>query len=155
MLSDKKINQIKNYLKSVSPDSKVYIGCDSTRFKNKKTGIWYATYITAVVVHINNQNGCKVFSETQTLEDYDVKKDRPTLRMMNEAYKAVEAYQQLEEDLLDRDVEVHLDINHDPRHGSNSAMTQAVGYCVGVTGRPTKIKPEAFAASYAADRNLN
>jgi predicted RNase H-related nuclease YkuK (DUF458 family) len=63
----------------------------------------------------------------------------------------VEAYQQLEELLLDREVEVHLDINEDEMYGSNVAMSAAKGYVVGVTGRPVQIKPNAFAASYAAD----
>lgn len=154
MLSEEKVKQIKKYLKNVSPESKVYIGCDSKRYKrklNKAQSEWYAAYHTAVVIHKDNRFGCKVFVDTEVQRDYDQRKDRPVLRMMNEAYKAVEAYQQLEDLLIDRDVEVHLDINEDDRYGSASARGQAVGYCKGVTGRVVRIKPDAFAASYAAD----
>ena len=63
-------------------------------------------------------------------------------------------YQQLEEELLERDVEIHLDINESPEYGSNCALSQAKGYVTGVTGLPVFAKPEAFAASYAADHGV-
>jgi predicted RNase H-related nuclease YkuK (DUF458 family) len=153
MLREKKVQEIKEYLASVSMESKVYIGCDSSRHRNKQDE-WFASYTTAVVVHINNSNGCRVFCDTEVLRDYDQREDRPALRMMNEAYKAVEAYEQLEEELIDRDVEVHLDINADPKHGSNCALGAARGIVLGSTGRPVRVKPDAFAASYAADHGV-
>lgn len=154
MLSEDKVQQIVDYLDEVSPESKVYIGCDSKRYKrklNKEQSEWFAAYHTAVVIHKDNRFGCKVFVDTEVMRDYDQRNDRPYLRMMNEAYKAVEAYQQLEETLLDRDVEVHLDVHPDKKYGSNVATNSAVGYVKGVTGLEVKIKPDAFAASYAAD----
>lgn len=153
MLSQELVNEIKDYLSVVSAESKVFIGCDSKRHKDRH-GNWTATYITAVVVHIDNSKGCKVFCDTQVMQDYDQKKDRPAMRMMNEAYKAVEAYQQLEDELILRDVEIHLDINQDPKHGSNCALSEAKGYVMGMTGVEVFAKPEAFAASYAADHGV-
>lgn len=150
MLSEELLTEIREYLSTVSEESRVYIGCDSNRFQDKQ-GAWNARYTTAVVVHINNNNGCKVFCDSDSSLDYDQKKDRPIMRMMNEAYKAIEAYQQLELDLIDREVEIHLDINEDAKHGSNAARGQAVGYAMGVSGRTVRIKPDAHAASYAAD----
>lgn len=157
MLTDKKVEQIKAHLATVPPDSKVFIGCDSQRFRNNRC-IWFASYTTAIVVHVVDENGigrgCRVFACTEKQEDYDQKKNRPMMRMMNEAYKSAEAYQQLEEALLEYDVEVHLDINDDPRHGSNCARSAAVGYITGVTGRPVKTKPDAWAATHVADHGV-
>lgn len=153
MLREALVKEIREYLDTVSPESRVYIGCDSKRRQNRNNE-WEATYITAVVIHIDNRHGCKVFCDTETMTDYDQRKDRPAMRMMNEAYKAVEAYQQLEDSLIEREVEVHLDINKDPKHGSNCALSMTEGYVKGVTGLPVKSKPEAWAASYAADHGV-
>ena len=153
MLRPDLVEKIRMFVESVSPESRVYIGCDSSRRRTSQ-GEWLASYTTAVVVHIDNHRGCKVFCDTETMVDYDQKMDRPAMRMMNEAYKAVEAYQQLEDVLIERDVEVHLDVNEDPKHGSNCALSMTKGYVSGMLGIPVKVKPEAFAASYAADHGV-
>lgn len=154
MLNQKLVEEITEYLENESPVSDVFIGCDSRRRKKTGSNEWTATYVTAVVVHKNNKHGCRVFCDIEEQIDYDQKHDRPFLRMMNEAYKAVEAYQQLEEVLLDRVVEVHLDVNEDETFGSNCALSAARGYVIGTTGRTVRTKPEAFAASYAADHTV-
>ena len=153
MLRPALVEEIRCFLATVSSESRVYIGCDSSRKKNAQAE-WYATYSTAVVVHIDNRHGCRVFCDSETMIDYDQKADRPAMRMMNEAMKAVEAYQQLEELLIERDVEVHLDVNADPKHGSNCALSMTKGYVSGMLGIPVKVKPDAFAASYAADHGV-
>ena len=71
---------------------------------------------------------------------------------MNEVYKISELYLKLHEVLEGRDVEVHLDINPDEHHGSSCVISQAVGYIKGVCNVIPFVKPDAFAASYAADR---
>jgi predicted RNase H-related nuclease YkuK (DUF458 family) len=71
---------------------------------------------------------------------------------MNEVYKISELYLKLQEVLVNRDVEVHLDINPDDDHVSNVVLSQAVGYIKGTCNVIPLVKPNAFAASYAADR---
>lgn len=157
MLPESKVEEIRSLLEETSPLSRVYIGCDSNRFRDKQD-IWHASYTTAVVIHFIDENGvgrgARVVTHTERMQDYDQHKSRPMMRMMNEAYKTAEAYQQLEEELLEFDVEVHLDINDNPKYGSNVARSAAVGYLTGVTGRPVKTKPEAFAASFVADHGV-
>ena len=157
MLPERKVNEILSLLEDASPNTRVYIGCDSNRFRDKQD-IWHASYTTAVVVHRIDEDGigrgARVITHTDRMVDYDNNKSKPMMRMMNEAYKTAEAYQQLEEALLEFDVEVHLDINDDPRFGSNCARQAAVGYLTGVTGRPVKTKPDAFAASFVADHGV-
>ena len=157
MLTDRKLEEIREYLATVPVGSDVYIGCDSSRYQDKQN-VWWASYTTVVVVSkmdaTGRRAGCRVFACTDQMQDYDQKKNRPMMRMMNEAYKTAEAYQQLEEDLLEYEVELHLDINRDPKHGSNCAHSSAVGYLTGVTGRPVKTKPEAWAATHVADHGV-
>lgn len=148
----RKINleEVTAFIKAQTPETKIYLGCDSERIKID--GKWYADYILAIVVHINGNNGCKLFGEVQRERDWDQKASRPSLRLMTEVYKVSELYLKLEEVLDGREVEVHLDINPDEMHGSSCVIGQAVGYIKGVCNVIPFVKPEAFAASYAADR---
>lgn len=150
MLPDKlNIPEIKKFVDGCSPATRLYIGCDSERFK--KDGIWYADFITIVVVHIDGTRGCKLFGAVERERDYDKNKHRPAIRLMNEAYKAAGLYIELAK-VIERDIEVHLDINPNEEFGSSCVIDQAVGYIRGVCGVIPKVKNEAFAASYAADR---
>ena len=74
------------------------------------------------------------------------------MRLMNEVYKISELYLKLHEVLEDREVEVHLDINPDDHHASSNVVSQAIGYIRGTCNVIPLVKPNAFAASYAADR---
>ena len=148
----RKINleEVRQFITSQSPETKVYLGCDSERFK--LDGIWYADYILAIVVHIDGKHGCKLFGEVQRERDYDQKVSRPRFRLMNEAYKLSELYLKLADVLEDRHVEIHLDINPSEKHGSYCALQEAIGYIRGTCNVVPMVKPNAFAASYAADR---
>ena len=144
------IDQVKNFILTQSPETKIYIGGDSERFR--RNGKWHAEYTLAIVVHINGKNGCKIFGESSIELDYDQKRERPAMRLMNEVYKISELYLKLHEVLEDREVEVHLDINPNEMHGSSCVVQQAIGYIRGTCNVIPMVKPKAFAASYAADR---
>jgi predicted RNase H-related nuclease YkuK (DUF458 family) len=141
--------RIADYINNQHEDSKVYIGCDSERII--KDGIWYADYTSVVVVHHAGRKGCKIFGDTTREQDYDAKSSRPSLRLMNEVYRVSELYLKLNE-LVYAEIEIHLDINPNKEHNSSLVVQQAVGYIKGVCMVEPKIKPEAFAASSAADR---
>ena len=144
------INKVAEFIKAQSPETKIYLGCDSERIR--VDGVWHADYVLAIVVHINSNNGCKLFGEVQRERDYDQKYSRPSTRLMTEVYKVSELYLKLEEVLEGREVEVHLDINPNEQHGSSCVISQAIGYIKGVCNVVPFVKPDAFAASYAADR---
>ncbi len=74
-------------------------------------------------------------------------------RMVFEVGKSIEVATKIAEllDVYEVPLEIHADINPDPRHDSNKALQSAVGYILGM-GYDFKIKPEAWAASTAADR---
>jgi predicted RNase H-related nuclease YkuK (DUF458 family) len=144
------IEEVKQYISSSSPESKIYLGADSER--NRVDRVWYADYTVAIVVHIDGKHGCKIFGYHQRERDYDQRKDKPNIRLMTEVYKVSELYLQLKDVIQDRCVEVHLDINPSVKHASNAVVQQAIGYVRGTCNLEALIKPNAFAASYAADR---
>ena len=74
-------------------------------------------------------------------------------RMVYEVGKSIEVAYEIAPllDLYEIKLEVHADINPDPKHDSNKALQQAVGYILGM-GYDFKIKPSAPAASNIADK---
>lgn len=144
------LDEVKQFIANCSPETKVYLGADSERIciDNK----WYADYTLAVVVHIDGRHGCKIFGDVQRERDWDQRADKPALRLMQEVYKISDLFHQLSDVLQDRHVEVHLDINPDLRYKSSQVVSQAIGYIKGTCNLDPKVKPAAFAASYAADR---
>lgn len=151
----RKINiaEVKAFIEAQSLETKIYIGADSERYK--RDGKWYADYTLAIVVHIDGRRGCKIFGEVQTEIDYDSKAQKPRMRLMNEAIKVAELYMKLHE-VLDEEnkriVEIHLDINPNEEFGSYCAIKEATGYIRGMCNVIPMVKPNAFAASYCADR---
>jgi len=148
------IQEIINYLNSVSPHSKIYIGCDSEVIRLKKKKGIKVRYSLVVVVHINGSNGAKIFGMFENDEDdrYDSYKRKPQYRLMNEVYKVSDLYLKLSEAIPDKSIEVHLDLNPNENHLSNKVVNQALGYVKGVCGVNALLKPDAWAASAAADK---
>ena len=144
------LETVAEFIRAQTPETRIYLGCDSERLRIN--GDWYADYILAIVVHINGNNGCKIFGEVQRERVWDQKPGKPAMRLMTEVYKVSELYLKLSEVLEGRQVEVHLDINPDEEYGSSCVISQAVGYIKGTCNVVPFVKPHAFAASYAADR---
>lgn len=144
------IDEVKQFIEAQSPETKIYIGGDSERLLIGDN--WYADYTLAIVVHIDGKHGCKIFGEVSRERDYDQKKNKPRMRLMNEVYKIADLYLKLHDVLEDREVEVHLDINPNEMYGSSCVVQEAVGYIRGMCNVIPLVKPRAFAASYCADR---
>jgi len=156
MFTQSQIEELVDLLYGLTQDTKIYIGTDSVRFR--EDGRWYAKYASVCVVHVNGKNGCRVFKHRSIEPDYDVKKNRPSLRLMNEVMKSCELYTQLAPFIDEFECEIHCDVNIDPKHGSNCVATQAAGYVLGVTGLTedqVKLKPNAWCASAGADHYAN
>jgi len=149
MFNNDQIEELVNLLTTLNNNTKIYFGCDSVRVVRKN--IWYARYATVVIVHKDGNKGCRLFSHESTEVDYDVKQDRPKMRLMHETMKVCDAYLQLAPFIDEFDCEIHLDINTDPKAGSNCVAKEAAGYVLGMTGLEPKLKPQGFAASYGAD----
>lgn len=125
-----------------SEQSSIYIGCDSLRIPAKNK----AVFSTVIVLHKDSKHGCKIFHNQVTIPDYG--QMRP--RLMTEVHYALEAFYAIEDIVGSRKLEVHLDVNPDPRHASNAVTSEALGW-VRSLGIQAKIKPDSFAATTAAD----
>jgi len=144
------IQEVKDFIVAQSESTKIYLGADSERIKVH--GVWHADYTLAVVVHIDGNHGCKIFGSVSRERDFDQKVSKPALRLMQEVYKVSDLFHELSDVLQDRHVEVHLDINPNLMYGSSCVVQQAIGYIKGTCNVTAQVKPNAFAASYAADR---
>jgi predicted RNase H-related nuclease YkuK (DUF458 family) len=133
--------QAKETIRASSNDSSVYIGCDSQILGNGKVD-----YSTVIVLHMNSKNGCKVFHNSVKQRDYG----NLRARLMTEVQYALEAFSEIEDALGERKLEIHLDINPDPKYASNVVTAEAIGW-VRSLGLVAKVKPESFAATSAAD----
>lgn len=146
------IEQAKAAILESSEQSSIYIGCDSIRFhKNEQ---WYAKYSTVVIVHMDSKHGCKLFHESIDMPDYGNLKQR----LLMEVQMAVSVATEIIEIIGNRHMEIHLDINPNPKHKSSIAVKEALGWVKGSLGLDAKIKPSSFAATHAADhavRHLN
>ena len=146
------IEEAKQAILDSSPQSSVYIGCDSIRFKKNKT--WYAKYSTVIIVHMDSKHGCRLFHESIDMPDYGNLKQR----LLTEVQMAVSTATEILDVLGKRHMEIHLDINPNPAHKSSVAVKEALGWVKGSLGLDAKIKPSSFAATHAADhavRHLN
>ena len=140
------IYYIKQFILS-HPDSKVYLGVDSQRVRKKKV-----RFAVVIAIHYNNANGAKIFHDITYESITDAKLGRPFMRMMTEVQKITELYTVLEDVLMDREFEIHLDISEQKEHGSNVAHGYAKGLVWGIVGQEPVFKPAAWAASCAADK---
>lgn len=143
------VNEVAEFTSKCGPDTRIYIGCDSERLVSG--GVWYADYITAVVIHLDGNRGCKIFGAVERERDYEQRRDKPRHRLMNEVYKVAQLYLELSK-VVDLPIEVHLDLNPCDKHNSNIVINEAVGYIRGMCNVIPMVKPKSFAASYAADR---
>ena len=139
------IEEAKKAIQNSSSSSSIYVGADSIR--HKRNGKWYARYSTVVILHIDSKRGCKLFHKQVDLPDYGNLKQR----LLNEVNYAVAAASEIIDVLGDRHMEVHLDINPNPKHKSSVAVKEALGWVKGSLGIDAKVKPDSFAATHAAD----
>jgi predicted RNase H-related nuclease YkuK (DUF458 family) len=145
MIDSRDFALAKEAITASSKHSEVMIGCDSIRFK--KQGRWFARYSVVVVLHIDGNKGCKLFHASEVLPDYGNLK----MRLMTEVGYAVACATEIADYVDDRPFSVHLDINRNPKHKSNVAMKEAIGYVRGTLGFDPMLKPESMAASHCAD----
>lgn len=105
-------------------------------------------FATVIVFVRPKHGGFMLISSEKTNKPYTIKE-----RMIEEVSRSIQiAYRICP--LLDKhqvDLEVHADINTNPHFKSHSALSDAMGYILGM-GFVFKAKPEAFASSYCANK---
>lgn len=133
-------NLVREYIATTSPKSTVYVGVDSQQHGQ------YTHFGLAVVIHIESSKGGKMFVEISKAERMASMRER----LMKEVELAVDGAFQVIDVIDKRGFVVHLDINPDPAHKSNSICKEAIGYVTG-QGFECALKPYSWCASHAAD----
>lgn len=145
----KEIETIKDFIES-NPTAKIFLGVDSQRMKKKRV-----KFATVVIIHYQENGtgkGAKIFTDVMYEDVRDNNLGRPFNRMMKEVSLVTELYHQLEDVLIDKEFAIHLDVNPVEGTGSNVAYGAAKGMIWGMVGIEPVCKPDAWAASCAADR---
>lgn len=121
---------------------KVCIGTDS-----QVKGL--VTDFATVIVFLREKKGAFMFiHQERTRERMSIKR-----RMLSEVQRSISIAYDLcgMLDKYDIGLEVHADINTNPKFKSNQALHEAMGYILGM-GFVFKAKPEAFASSACANK---
>jgi predicted RNase H-related nuclease YkuK (DUF458 family) len=120
---------------------KVCIGTDS-QVRGTET-----EFATVIVILRKGRGGFMFITNEKTRQKMSLKE-----RLLTEVSRSIEIAYHLCP-LFDRygtELEVHADINTNPRFGSNTALSEAMGYILSM-GFTFKAKPEAHAASCCAN----
>jgi uncharacterized protein len=133
-------NEVKEYIRNTPQTSSIYVGVDSKPHKG------YTTFGLAIVVHIESSKGGHMFVEVSKTERIRSIRER----LMKEVELVVDASMKLLDIVGKRGFAVHLDLNPNPQHKSNSIIKEAIGYVTG-QGFEYAVKPESWAATHAAD----
>jgi predicted RNase H-related nuclease YkuK (DUF458 family) len=121
---------------------KVCIGTDSQVHGD------HVHFATVIVFLREKQGGFMFIHNQQKKQHFSLKE-----RMLTEVAMSIEIAYELCDlfNLYDIDMEVHADINTNSHFKSNEALSEAMGYILGM-GFAFKAKPEAFASSSCADK---
>lgn len=121
---------------------KVCIGTDSQVKQN------YTEFATAIVFVREKSGGFMYFKHDKNKHVFSLKE-----RMIQEVAKSIEIAYELCPifEKYHLELEIHADINTDPKFKSNDALKEAMGYIIGM-GYQFKAKPDAFASSSCANK---
>lgn len=141
-LSEKKqvdlIPYIENWM-SENPDSSIFVGCDSQNFQE-------LTHYACVIVMHNPNGGGHVLYYKKSVPKI---KDR-FIKLWKEVELSLEVAQELTLSGITTNY-IDIDLNPDPRWGSNSVLRSALGL-VESYGYKARCKPYGIAATYCADK---
>lgn len=140
------IEEAKEAIRNSSMESSIYVGTDSDKYK--KNGLWYIKYSTVIIIHKESKHGANIFHNTVVERDYSGSLKQ---KLMAEVQYAINTALELTDVIEERHWEIHLDLNGNPKHKSNIAVKEALGYVKGTFGFDAKIKPDSWAASHCSD----
>lgn len=142
-LSRTPIPDVVKYIKEYMVKNKnieLLIGCDSQSFGTHKT-----VYGVVIVLYEPGHGGHVLCTkETEPFE-----RNRQ-VRLLSEVWKAIEVAEFLKENGIPAPRWIDIDLNPDPRYGSNSVLRQAVGMVEGM-GYHARYKHNDVMATYAAN----
>lgn len=138
-LAEKSVPDISQFVKdATTAGQEVHVGTDSLQ-----TGR-FTQFCTVVIVHTPTKGGRVAYSREVVPRITSLRE-----RLQKEVWKSVTVALMLAPLAPDR-LSVHIDANTEPRHRSSQFAHELVGMVMG-QGFKAVIKPDAYAASHAAD----
>lgn len=138
--------QVRKEISETSKETSIYVGGDSKVFR--KYGKEWVAYVSCIIIHFDSNRGGKVFKQINIDRYYGSIRQR----LMQEVYYVGDIASKIADIVNTRPFEIHIDINADPKHISNTCVKEATGFILGSLGITPKIKPHAFAASTISDK---
>jgi predicted RNase H-related nuclease YkuK (DUF458 family) len=132
------ISYVSEYLKQ-NPETEVYVGCDS-----QVHGRW-TDFGMVIVLHKNKAGGHVLYATSRVERIRD-----KFIRLWTEVEHSINLAAHLSASSIPIKF-VDVDLNPDPRWGSNTVLRSAMGY-IEAMGFTPRCKPDAVSASYVADK---
>lgn len=141
-LTDYKSVDVKEYVTDYiinNDDIRVLVGCDSQQFGR------FLKYVTVIVLYHEGKGGHVLFKAERVPKTRAIKE-----KILGEVNRSIELATYLKYEAGIEVDQIDLDINDDPLYKSNAALTEAVGYVLGM-GFHVAHKPEELYAVRAAN----
>ena len=130
------INDIKE-----SVDFQIFVGCDSHLVSKKYV------FATVIALYKPGWGGRFFFCRRRV---FDNRFANIRMRLLEETELALTAARTVRDNLPNRDISIHLDINPDNRFKSSVILSSAMSYVIS-SGFQCAVKPAAWASSSIAD----
>lgn len=138
-LSDETVPDIHKFVVDETKNGQiVHVGTDSLQ-RGK-----YTEYVTVVILLNTPKGGRVAYQKDTTPRETSLRK-----RLSEEVWRSVSLALELKE-LVTTEIHVHCDLNTDPKHKSSQYVKELSALVVS-QGFALLLKPNAFAASHAAD----
>jgi predicted RNase H-related nuclease YkuK (DUF458 family) len=141
-LTDYKTVDVKEYVTDYiinNDDITVYVGCDSQQYGRE------LKYATVIVLYRQGKGGHVLFKAERVPAIREVK-----MKILGEVQRSIDVATYLKYECGIDVHEIDLDINDDPYYKSNAALTEAMGYVLGM-GFQVRFKPDELWAVSAAN----
>ena len=131
---------VNGFIKKNHNNVDVLVGCDSQRVGNKKT-----KYCVSIILYVRGNGGHVLYTEETTPLERNIQ-----VKIINEVWRAISVAQYLKEIGLDCTKFIDIDVNPDPRFGSNQVFKEVIGMVEGM-GYKVRYKHNGAMASYTCD----
>jgi hypothetical protein len=141
-LTDYKSVDVKEYVTDYiinNDDIKVYVGCDSQQIGRD------LKYATVIVLYHQGKGGHVLFKAERVPPIKEVK-----MKILGEVQRSIDVATYLQYECGIKVETIDIDINDDVKYKSNTALTEAMGYVLGM-GFAVRHKPEELYAVAAAN----
>lgn len=139
------LNDINSIIKDhIENNGQIIIGSDSMLTSEK------IVFVNAIcLIGKNSPHHCKFFYNRYLEKDQSNK--NLMVRLLNETMCSLKIAENIKAINDKADIEIHIDVNNSSKFLSNKYASSIIGYITG-SGYKYKIKPDAFAASWLADK---